>query len=311
MPTAFVTGAAGFIGSHLVDSLLGRGWTVRGIDNLSTGDRDNLSSALDSKRFEFVEGNICDSEAVSELTDGTDHVFHQAAVASVPKSFETPRSTTETNCTGTATVVQAAVDKNVESVVVASSAAVYGSGDPLPKRENQPVSSESPYASSKRYTEQIARQVGAHGDVNVVALRYFNVYGPGQDPDGEYAAAIPKFIDMLLRGEAPVIFGDGKQTRDFVYVGDVVTANVEAALSGRTGVYNVATGESVTINKLIDTLKTIIGTDVSPTHEDPRTGDVRHSSASTSKAADEISFHADTSLEDGLTETVEGFGQYE
>lgn len=307
MPTALVTGAAGFIGSHLVNSLIDRGWTVRGIDNLSTGDRGNVSSVLNSEQFEFVEGDICDSEVVRKLTNGVDHVFHHAAVASVPKSFEKPRSTTETNCTGTATVVQAAVDNDIESVVIASSAAVYGSGEPLPKRENQPVSPESPYASSKRYTEQIARQVGAHGDINVAALRYFNVYGPRQDPDGEYAAAIPKFIALLLAGEPPVIFGDGEQTRDFVYVGDVVTANIEAALSGRTGVYNVATGESVTINELIDTLKTIIGTNVSPTHEDPRTGDIRHSSASVSKAADELGFRADTSLEDGLTETVEGF----
>jgi len=307
MPTAFVTGAAGFIGSHLVDSLIDRGWTVRGIDNLSTGDRDKLSSAFDSERFEFVEGDICDSEAVSELTNGADYVFHQAAVASVPKSFELPRSTTETNCTGTAIVVQAAVDNDVESVVVASSAAVYGSGDPLPKRENQPVSPESPYASSKRYTEQIARQLGAYDDINVVALRYFNVYGPRQDPDGDYAAAIPKFIDLLLGGEAPVIFGDGEQTRDFVYVGDIVIANIEAALSDRTGVYNIATGESVTINELIDTLKTVTGTNVPPTHEDPRTGDIRHSSASVSKAADKIGFRANTSLEDGLTETVNRF----
>jgi nucleoside-diphosphate-sugar epimerase len=307
MPTALVTGAAGFIGSHLVNSLIDRGWTVRGIDNLSTGDRGNVSSVLNSEQFEFVEGDICDSEVVRKLTNGVDHVFHHAAVASVPKSFEKPRSTTETNCTGTATVVQAAVDNDVESVVIASSAAVYGSGEPLPKRENQPVSPESPYASSKRYTEQVARQVGTHGDINVAALRYFNVYGPRQDPDGEYAAAIPKFIDLLLAEEVPVIFGDGEQTRDFVYVGDVVTANIEAALSGRTGVYNVATGESVTINELIDTLKTIIGTNVSPTHEDPRTGDIRHSSASISKAAAELGFRADTSLEDGLTETVEAF----
>lgn len=307
MPTALVTGAAGFIGSHLVNSLIDRGWTVRGIDNLSTGDRGNVSSVLNSEQFEFVEGDICDSEVIRKLTNGVDHVFHHAAVASVPKSFEKPRSTTETNCTGTATVVQAAVNSDVESAVIASSAAVYGSGEPLPKRENQPVSPESPYASSKRYTEQIARQVGAHGDINVAALRYFNVYGPRQDPDGEYAAAIPKFIALLLSGEPPVIFGDGEQTRDFVYVGDVVTANIEAALSGRTGVYNVATGESVTINELIDTLKTIIGTNVSPTHEDPRPGDIRHSSASVSKAADELGFCADTSLEDGLTETVKAF----
>lgn len=307
MPTALVTGAAGFIGSHLVNSLIDRGWTVRGIDNLSTGDRDNVSSVLNSDQFNFVEADICDSEAVSELTSGVDHVFHQAAKASVPKSFETPRSTTETNCTGTATVVQAAVDNDVESVVVASSAAVYGSGDPLPKREDQTISPESPYASSKRYTEQIARQVGTHGDINVAALRYFNVYGPRQDPDGEYAAAIPKFIDLLLAEEIPVIFGDGKQTRDFVYVGDVVTANIEAALSSQTGVYNVATGKSVTINALINTLKTITGTNVSPTHKDPRAGDIRHSSASVSKAADELGFRADTSLEDGLTKTVEAF----
>ena len=307
MTTALVTGAAGFIGSHLVDALLNRGWSVRGIDNLSTGDRDNLSSAANSESFEFVEGDITNLEAVSELTDGADYVFHQAAMASVAKSFDTPRLATQTNCTGTATIVQAAIDNDVESIVVASSAAVYGSGEPLPKREDQPVSPESPYASSKRYTEQIARQAGSHSDVSVVALRYFNVYGPRQDPDGQYAAVIPKFINLLLAGETPVIFGDGEQTRDFVYVGDVIMANIEAALSDLTGVYNVATGESVSINELVDILGRIIETNISPTHQNSRTGDIRHSSASVSKLADEIGFEADVSLEDGLTETIEAF----
>lgn len=307
MTTALVTGAAGFIGSHLVDALLNRGWSVRGIDNLSTGDRDNLSSAISSESFEFVEGDITNLEAVSELTDGADYVFHQAAMASVAKSFDTPRLTTQTNCTGTATIVQAAIDNNVESIVVASSAAVYGSGEPLPKREDQPVSPESPYASSKRYTEQIARQAGSYSNINVVALRYFNVYGPRQDPDGQYAAVIPKFINLLLAGETPVIFGDGEQTRDFVYVGDVIRANIEAALSDLSGVYNVATGESVSINKLVDILRRIIETNISPTYQNSRTGDIRHSSASVSKAADEIGFEADVSLEDGLTETIEAF----
>lgn len=307
MQTALVTGAAGFIGSHLVDGLLNRGWTVRGLDDLSSGDMSNLESAQQSEAFTFVHGDIRDRERVKEAIGDATAVFHQAALASVPRSFADPVAVTARNCTGTATVMDAAVECGVESVVVASSAAVYGSEGPLPKSEELPVNPESPYAASKCYTENVARQIGDREGITVAALRYFNVFGPRQDPNGEYAAVIPKFIDLILRDERPVIFGDGEQSRDFVFVDDVVTANVRAAQGGHTGVFNVARGTSVTINELVATLNETLGRDVEPAHEDPRPGDIRHSTADVSKAAESIGFEPAVSFTEGIEQTVEWF----
>lgn len=308
MQTALITGAAGFIGSHLAEELLERGWSVRGLDDFSTGHRKNLERAGRSDSFSVVDGDVCDPETVRDVMEGVDTVFHQAAVASVPRSFTEPRTVTETNCTGTATVMRAAADASVESVVVASSAAVYGSDGTLPKHEGLPVSPESPYAASKHYTECVARQLGDHFDIDVAALRYFNVYGPRQDPGGQYSAVIPKFIELLLDGRQPTIFGDGEQSRDFVFVEDVVNANVRAATSECSGsVFNVARGRSVTVNELVDKLNDITDRDVTPLYEDPRPGDVRHSVADVSKAADQLEFEPTVSIDRGLERTVEWF----
>ena len=307
MQTALVTGAAGFIGSHLVDELLDRGWTVRGLDDLSSGDLANLEAARQSEAFTFIEGDVRDRDTVDKALGDVDAVFHQAALASVPSSFEDPLSVTTRNCTGTATVMDVAADYGVESVVVASSASVYGSEGPLPKSEDLPVNPESPYAASKYYSENVARQIGYQESISVSALRYFNVFGPRQDPDGEYAAVIPKFIDLLLQGEQPVIFGDGEQSRDFVFVDDVVEANIQAAKEDNVEVINIARGSTVTINELVAALNETLYRDIEPIHEDPRPGDIRHSAADISKANESIGFDPDTSFTEGIERTVEWF----
>ncbi len=307
MHTALVTGAAGFIGSHLVDALLDRGWTVRGLDDFSTGDLVNLKSARESESFSLIKGDVRDRATVREAIGDADTVFHQAALASVPSSFEKPLSVTTRNCTGTATVMDVAVDCCVKSVVVASSAAVYGSDGPLPKAEDQPVAPESPYAASKYYTENVARQIGDRAGIDTTGLRYFNVFGPRQDPDGEYAAVIPKFIDLFLDGDRPVIFGDGEQSRDFVFVEDIVAANIAAATGGHSGVFNVASGTSVTINDLVAALNRILDRDVEPIYDDPRPGDIRHSAADISKLEEKVNFEPTVSFEEGLDRTVEWF----
>lgn len=307
MDTALVTGAAGFIGSHLVEELIQRGWTVRGLDDFSTGGRENLESVLETDEFSFREGDVSDQNKVKEMTDGVDAVFHQAAVASVPRSFEKPRLTTDVNCLGTATILECAQDAGVESIVLASSSAVYGSGGELPKREYSPVSSESPYALSKYYAEQVGLQISERSDMAITALRYFNVFGPRQDPSGPYAAVIPKFIELMAAGERPVIFGDGEQSRDFVYVSDVVEANILAAETEFTGVLNVARGKQTTINELVELVNNILAIELEPVYDDPRPGDIRHSVGDISKAVDRIGYEPDVEMKEGLKRTVDYF----
>lgn len=308
MPTALVTGAAGFIGSHLSEALLDRGYRVRGIDTFETGRRRNLDSLMDREGFSFVEVDVRNAERVGELTAGVEFVFHQAAVASVPRSIDDPVTATDTNCTGTAIVLEAARRAGVDTVVVASSSAVYGSDERLPKVESMAVQPESPYALSKHYTEQLAVQFSELHDVDTVALRYFNVFGPRQDPDGDYAAVIPKFAELMTDGERPVIYGDGEQSRDFVFVDDVVRANVLAAEGDATGVVvNVASGEQITIDELVDRLNDVLGTDIEPVYDDPRPGDVRHSVADLELARETIGYEPAVGFREGLTETVEWF----
>lgn len=306
MPTALVTGAAGFIGSNLANELLDRGYTVCGIDNFVTGRERNLDPLVDDPEFSFDEVDIRDGDGVTDAVEDVDYVFHQAAVPSVPRSVEDPVTSTDANCTGTATVLHEARKADVDTVVVASSSSVYGSSDTLPKTESMVDSPESPYALSKYYTEKLAIQFSELYDINTVALRYFNIFGPHQDPNGDYAAVIPKFIDLMLDGEQPVIYGDGKQSRDFTYIDNAVEANILAAESDVTGeVFNIGTGGSVTINNLVGSLNELLGTEINPIYDDPRPGDVPHSHADISKASRFLNYEPTVGFEEGLERTIE------
>lgn len=306
MPTALVTGVAGFVGSNLADALLDREYDVRGVDNFTTGREKNLDSLYADGDFEFHETDIRDAEAIADVTSGVDYVFHQAAVPSVPRSVEDPVTTTDANCTGTATVLNAAREADVDTVVVASSSSVYGSTERLPKVETMESRPESPYALSKYYTEKLALQFDELYDVDAAALRYFNIFGPRQDPSGEYAAVIPKFIELMLDGDRPVIYGDGEQSRDFTFVDNAIQANVLAAERDVSGeAFNVGCGGRVTINELVDTLNDLLDTDVDPRYDDPRPGDVRHSHADVSKARELLGYEPEVGFAEGLERTIE------
>lgn len=306
MSTALVTGVAGFIGSNLAVELLDRGYEVRGIDDLSTGKKRNLKSFRTDGNFTFHEGDVRDENLLDDLCTDVDYIFHQAAIASVPKSIEDPVTTTDVNCTGTAKVLRAATDNDVDTVVVASSSALYGSGGELPKVEEMDSEPESPYALSKQYTEQLALQFNEFEEIDTVALRYFNIYGPRQDVESDYAAVIPIFIERMLANKKPVIYGDGEQTRDFTYIDTVVDANIRAAEGAVAGeAINIGTGDPVSINELVETLNEVLETDIEPKYDDPRLGDVKHSYADISKAADLLNLGEETDFREGLERTVE------
>jgi len=304
-PTALVTGVAGFVGSNLATALLDRGYTVTGVDNFATGRRTNLAPLDPRDGFTFREGDVRDATLVADLVDDVDYVFHQAAVPSVPRSVDDPVTSTDANCTGTATVVDAARDRGVDTLVVASSSSVYGSAAELPKVETMTPNPESPYALSKYFTEELAVQSAGLYDFDAVALRYFNVFGPRQDPAGDYAAVIPSFARRMLDGERPIVYGDGEQSRDFTYVENAVLANVLAAERDVSGeAINVGCGDRVTINELVAALNERLDTDLDPIYDDPRPGDVRHSHADISKAGALLGYEPVVGFEDGLDRTV-------
>ncbi|MDL0119340.1 GDP-mannose 4,6-dehydratase [Halobacterium salinarum] len=305
MPTALVTGVAGFIGSNLADALLDRGYNVRGIDNFATGREQNLKGLHDAANFSFHEMDVRDADTMADVSTGVDYVFHQAADSSVPRSIDDPVTTSDVNCTGTATVIDAARKADVDTVVVASSSSVYGSTEQLPKVESMTEQPESPYALSKHYTEKLALQASDLYDIDTAALRYFNIFGPRQDPNGDYAAVIPKFISLMLDGERPVIYGDGEQSRDFTFIEDAVQANIRAAEGDATGeAFNVGTGGRITVNELVDALNDHLGTDLDPVYDDPRPGDVRHSHADISKAREHLDYEPTVDFATGLGRTI-------
>ena len=305
MTTTLITGVAGFIGSSLAEALLNRGYTVRGIDNFITGSRDNIKKLSNYAGFSFQELDIRNGSDIASVLNGVDYVFHQAAVPSVPRSVEDPVTSTDANCTGTATVLDEAKKAGVDTVVVASSSSVYGSSETLPKVETMTEQPESPYALSKYYTEKLALQFSELYDIDTVALRYFNIFGPRQDPEGQYAAVIPKFIDLMLNGEQPIIYGDGEQSRDFTYIDNAIQANILAAESDVTGeAFNIGCGRPVTINELVDQLNKLLGTKLDPVYSDPRPGDVRHSHADIMKGTKLLGYEPAVSFEEGLNKTI-------
>jgi nucleoside-diphosphate-sugar epimerase len=303
-----VTGGGGFIGSHLAAHLLERGYHVRVLDNFATGKRSNVRGLGDD--VELVEGDIQSYERVNKAVADCEVVFHQAALPSVPRSVQDPLTSNATNVTGTLNVLLACRDHCVRRVVCASSSSVYGTvGGHLPKHEDQPIAPISPYATAKFAGEAYTRSFHFVYGLETVALRYFNVFGPRQDPTSQYAAVIPKFIIALMAGERPVIFGDGEQSRDFTYVDNVVNANVLAMdapdIAGE--VFNVACGERVTLNRLAGELRDLLGSDVHPVYAAPRSGDIKHSLADLSHAREGLGYEPGVRVRQGLERTIKHF----
>jgi len=302
-----VTGGAGFIGSNIVEKLIHQGEQVRVLDNFSTGKRDNLAPWLD--RIELIEGDIRDRETVQRAAEGIDYVLHQAALPSVPRSIDDPATTHQVNATGTLNVLVAARDSGVKRLVYASSSSVYGNSPELPKREEMPTRPLSPYAVSKLAGENYCRAFYEVYGLQTVCLRYFNVFGPRQDPASQYAAVIPKFITAMLEDRQLVIYGDGTQSRDFTYVRNVVECNLLAcrADDAAGGVFNAACGERFTLLKLLEHLGNIIGKTVEATFGLAQPGDVKHSLASIDKTHGSLGYTPLVCFHEGLEQTVAFF----
>ena len=299
-----VTGAGGFIGSHVVDRLLADGHEVRALDNFTTGRRENLDAVVAD--VDLVEGDIQSYERAHTAVRGCDVVLHQAALPSVPRSVLDPLTSNASNVIGTLNLLLAARDSGVRRVVLASSSSVYGANPELPKHEALQTRPMAPYAVAKLAAEGYAQSFSEVYGLDTVVLRYFNVFGPRQDPRSEYAAVIPKFISAAFEGSTPVIFGDGEQTRDFTYVDNVVQANLLAmAVAAATGrVFNVAFGESVTLNRLVELIGELSGRELSVEYAPARPGDVRHSRADITRARSELGYHPEVDLAEGLRRTI-------
>jgi UDP-glucose 4-epimerase len=307
-----VTGAAGFIGGHLAEELLRQGHEVAGLDDFSSGKRDNAALLARHPSFTLVEGSIADPDAALRAVAGATWVFHLAAIPSVPLSVAEPERTNAVNVGGTVNLLEIARKAGVQRVVLACSCAAYGDGPEQPKHEGLVPRPMSPYAAQKIACELYAQTYTRAYGLPCVALRYFNVYGPRQDPKSEYAAAIPRFTTRLLQGQRPVVFGDGLQTRDFVHISDVVRANLLAATSDKAPgeVVNVASGVSSSLIDLIATLKQVIGSSavgLEIEHQAPRAGDLRESSADISKARAVLGYEPRVQLKEGLAGVVEFF----
>jgi UDP-glucose 4-epimerase len=307
MSVIVVTGGAGFIGSHLVERFLELGHEVRVIDNFSTGRRVNIESFADS--IELFENDIRDEDAVRRVVKGAEIVFHEAALASVPRSVDDPVTSNEVNVAGTLNVLVASRDAGVRRVVYASSSSIYGDTPSLPKREIMPPAPQSPYAVGKLAGEYYCGVFSRLYGLDCVPLRYFNVYGPRQDPTSQYAAVVPILVTALLDGVVPTIYGDGEQSRDFTYVANVVDANLLASESERGvgEVMNVACGVTVTLNELYERIKDLTGSETEPEYADSRPGDVKHSFADIGKARELLGFDPAVSFEEGLQRTVDWF----
>lgn len=310
--TFLVTGGAGFIGSNIVEYLLKyNAKKVVVLDNLSTGFEDNLKPYLSLPNFQFINGDICNIDDCNKACKAIDYIFHEAALGSVPRSIKNPIATHNVNATGFINVLLAAREANVKRVVYASSSSVYGDSKILPKVENQIGKQLSPYAVSKMTNELYGEIFAKTYDMQIIGLRYFNIFGPRQNPKGEYAAAIPLFINSLLNNTPPAINGDGEQTRDFTFVENAVQANIKAMFEQNVKtdgtIFNIAVGERVSLNQLIEILKKLIGTKTQQTYRADRPGDVRDSLADISKAKNAINYLPLVKIEEGLKYTLAWF----
>jgi len=304
---SLVTGGAGFIGSNLVDGLLGLGHEVRVIDNFLTGKPENISHVLD--RITFIEADIRDTEAMKRAAEGADYIFHEAALPSVPRSVEDPLTTNDICTKGTLSVLEAARNADVRRVVYAGSSSAYGDKVELPAREDSIPAPISPYGVAKLTGEYYCRCYQRLHGLPTVVLRYFNIFGPRQDPSSPYSGVISLFFRAMLAGERPVIYGDGTASRGFTYVENVVRANILAAQSDAAvgGVFNISAGERTTINELAAAMNGVLGTKLEPGHTAPRPGDIQHSWADISKARDCLGYTVEVPFEEGLRRTAEWF----
>lgn len=306
-----VTGGAGFIGSNLVERLLELEEKVVVFDNLSTGRKENIRVFLKNPNFKFIRGDLRNQKEIERAVRGVDYIFHQAAIPSVNRSVLDPKSTFEANTLGTLNLLIVAKKNKVKKIVYASSSSVYGPG-PLPKKEEMPLNPISPYALSKLTGEKLCQMFSKIYDLPTICLRYFNVFGPRQNPRSEYAAVIPKFIFAFLNHQRPVIYGDGKQTRDFTYAENVIEANLKALDSqfNNGEIFNIACGRETSILELLAILNRIFSKNMKPYFKKKRPGDIKHSFADISKSKKELGYNPKVSLEKGLEKTIQWFIEY-
>ena len=303
-----ITGGAGFIGSNLADELAKENEVII-IDDLSTGKMNNIKSAIVENNVRFIQGSVTDLHLLETVFQEVDYVFHQAAITSVPRSLEDPEGTNNVNINGTLNVLLASARAKVKKVIYASSSAIYGNSPTMPKREKMTPNPSSPYAVTKLSGEYYCQVFEKIHQIHTVCLRYFNVYGPRQDPNSRYAAVIPKFIEQILQGNPPVIYGDGMQTRDFIFVRDVVDANILAAEAQATGIFNIGTAKTITISELVKLIIELTGAGVEAVYKSRRTGEVRHSMADITRART-FGFNPRYDLNCGLRETIDQFIKY-
>lgn len=308
-----VTGGAGFIGSNLCEALLDMGCKVRCLDNLSTGKYENIEPFMGKEDFDFIEGDIRDLKTCEETCEGAAYVLNQAAWGSVPRSMEMPLAYEEINIRGTLNMMEAAVRCGVQKFVYASSSSVYGDSTELPKREGQEGHVISPYALTKKVDEEYGRLYKMLYGLDTYGLRYFNVFGRRQDPDGAYAAVIPKFIKQLLHGETPTINGDGKQSRDFTYIDNVIEANLRACKADSSAAgeaFNIGAGGRLYLTDMYDQLCKALGVSVKPNFGPPRAGDVRDSNADISKARRLLGYNPEYDFEKGIGLAIDWYREY-
>ncbi len=307
MNTFLVTGGAGFIGSNIVKTLLDKGYKIRVLDNFATGKRSNILPFMTNPNFEMFEGDLRSFHIVRSAVKGVDYVLHQGALPSVPRSINDPITTNDVNILGTLNVLEASREFGVKRVIYASSSSVYGNSEIMPKQEDMPVAPLSPYALTKYAAERYCQIYTSLYNLETVCLRYFNVFGPNQDPTSQYSAVIPKFITCMMKNIRPVIYGDGTQSRDFTYVDNNVAANIIACTApGVAGnVFNIACGERFTLLELVESLNEILGTKIEPILSPERAGDVKHSLASIKKAGEGLQFKPLVNFKSGLIKTVE------